>query len=724
MNNLSPIVSIQTNNKTPIVPQPGSNYPPPIEQKEELNISSVWTAVRRRWGIVAGIALVSATYSIATTLTTPPLYQERFRILVEPVSNTGEISKITTGKDAVVPQTDLDYDTQIQVLQNPELIGKAVENLKQSYPQLSYTQIVDGLKISKMGRAKLLEIRYQSTNPAEIQAVLAQLAKIYLDYSLNQRQTNLRQGLRFIEQQMPLSQQRVDRLQKELQQFRQTNNFLDPNTQAEQVNGQVNGLDQQQLALEQALSKARADYANAQGELGAIASLEGNAQYQELVGQLRQIEVEIISQSSRFGEESLKVQALREQQQKLVPLIQQAAQGAVGSQLAGLAIEVQSLEVQQQALAQAKNQTAQSFQPLPGLSRQYADIQRDLQVASESLNRFLTARETLQIQAAQTEIPWQIVEPPTRTNQVISQNAITSVLIGMAGGLAVGVAIVVLLDKLTNTYQSTEELKKRIQLPILGNIPYHPQFQSNPDISTGQSFGGNSMRSLFARLASMATITTPNPMESLQLPAETNTYITSQFVESLRILYSNLELIHPANAKRSIIISSAQPGDGKTTVAVQLALTAAAMGKRVLLVDTDLRQPQVHAQLNLDNSKGLNELITANLPVRNVMQYSDQPPRCRVITAGRSPADPAQILTSAHMRYLAAEFQKNFDLVIYDTPPLVGLADASLLAPFTDGVVLVVGLNKTKQSQFNRALEDLKSAQIPILGIVANHFSV
>ena len=721
MNNLSPIVSIQTNNKTPIVPHSGSNYPPPIEQKEELNISSVWTAIRRRWGIVAGIALVSATYSIITTLTTAPLYQERFRILVEPVSNTGEISKITTGNDAVVPQTELDYDTQIQVLQNPELIGKAIENLKQSYPQLSYTQIVDGLKISKMGRAKLLEVRYQSTNPAEIQAVLAQLAKIYLDYSLNQRQTNLRQGLRFIEQQMPLSQQRVDRLQKELQQFRQTNNFLDPNTQAEQVNGQVNGLDQQQLVLEQSLSKARADYANAQGELGAIASLTDNAQYQELVGQLRQIDVEIISESSRFGEESLKVQALREQQEKLVPLLQQAAQGAIGSQLAGLATEIQSLEVQQQALAQAKNQTAQSFQPLPGLSRQYADIQRDLQVASESLNRFLTARETLQIQAAQTEIPWQIVEPPTQTNQVISQNAITGVLIGIAGGLAVGVVIVVLLDKLTNTYQSTEELKKRTQLPILGNIPCHPQLQPHPDISAGQSFKVTSMRSLFAKLSSMATITAPNPIELLRLPSETNTYITSQFIESLRILYSNLELIHPANAKRSIIISSAQPGDGKTTVAVQLALTAAAMGKRVLLVDTDLRQPQVHTQLNLDNSKGLNELITANLTVRDVMQSSNQLPRCRVITAGKSPADPAQILTSAYMRHLAIEFQKNFDLVIYDTPPLVGLADASLMAPYTDGVLLVVGLSKTKQSQFNRALEDLKSAQIPILGIVANH---
>jgi capsular exopolysaccharide synthesis family protein len=648
-----------------------------------------------------------------TNVTLSPVYQEQFRILVEPVSNDRQISRLTTGNDAVVPQTELDYDTQIQVLQNPELIGQVVKNLKRSYPKLSYTEVLGGLSISKLGRAKLLEVRYKHTDPVQIQAVLTQLAQVYLDYSINQRQTNLRQGLQFIDQQMPLAQLRVDQLQKDLQRFRLTYNFVDPNAQAEAVNGQSTGLEAQQLALDQALVKARADYANAQDELGAIASLNDNPQYQELVGQLRQIEVDIITESSRFGEQSLKMQALREKQSKLLPLLQQAAQGAVGSRLAAIATEIQSLEVQKQALAQTQAQTTEKFRQLPGLSRQYNDLQRDLEVANASLNRFLNARETFQIQAAQTEIPWQIVQPPTQRNQVISQSPTTGVLSGILAGLAAGVVLVVLLDKLTNTYQSTEELKKKTQLPILGSIPPHPQLKENSDHTPVG-------RSLFNRLASMTALTTPNPLEALQLPSESNTYITSQFVESLRILYSNLELTHPSNARRSLIISSAQPGDGKTTIAVQLALTAAAMGKKVLLVDADLRQPTVHTQLNLDNTRGLNEIITANLSVKDVLQTPDHLPRCRVITAGRSPADPAQLLTSAHMRHLANEFQKNFDLVIYDSPPLVGLADASLMAPYTGGILLVVGIGKTKQNQLSRALDDLKSAQIPILGIVAN----
>jgi polysaccharide biosynthesis transport protein len=720
MNNSTPTVVVPNgvpngvhNNIIPIVPTPGSPSSPPPEQNEEFSIASVISAVRRRWGIVAGTAIISAIYSITTNAYVAPTYQERFRILVEPVDNNNQISKLTTGKDAVDPQSGLDYDTQIQVLQNPELIGQVVKNLKRSYPKLSYAKVIEGLKISKPGRAKLLEVRYQSTDPVLIQAVLAQLAQIYLDYSTNQRQTNLRQGMQFVDQQMPLAQLRVDQLQKDLQRFRLTYNFIDPNTQAQQVNGQSSSLEQQQLALDQALVQARANYDNAQNELGAIASLENNPQYQNLVGQLRQIEVEIITESSRFGEQSLRMQALREKQTKLLPLLQQAAQGAVGSRLATIAAEIQSLEVQKQALAQTQAQTTQKFRQLPGLSLQYNELLRDLEFANANLNRFRTARETFQIQAAQTEIPWQIVEPPTRTNQVISQNPTTGVISGILAGLAAGVVLVVLLDKLTNTYQSTEELKKKVQLPILGSIPIHPQLQENSDQTPVN-------RSLFNRLTNLTALTTPNPLEALQISSESNTYVTSQFVESLRILYSNLELTHPSNAKRSLIISSAQPGDGKTTIAVQLALTAAAMGKKVLLVDADLRQPTVHTQLNLENNRGLNEIITANLSVKDVMQTPDQLPRCRVITAGRSPADPAQLLTSAHMRHLANEFQKNFDLVIYDSPPLVGLADASLMAPYTGGILLVVGIGKTKQNQLNRALDDLKSAQIPILGIVAN----
>jgi polysaccharide biosynthesis transport protein len=200
-------------------------------------------------------------------------------------------------------------------------------------------------------------------------------------------------------------------------------------------------------------------------------------------------------------------------------------------------------------------------------------------------------------------------------------------------------------------------------------------------------------------------------------------YGTSSFVEAFRILYTNLQTRNLDQPIRSIIVSSAAPGDGKTTIAVQLAQTIAALGKRVLLVDADLRRPAVHNQLQLQNHQGLFEVVTANLPLREALQHPAHLPLCQVLPAGRFPNDPTQIIASPSMQACMESFLQIADLVIYDAPPLGGLADASILAPHVDGILFVVGLGKTNQTVLNETLENLKIAQVPILGIVCNSLS-
>jgi polysaccharide biosynthesis transport protein len=194
-------------------------------------------------------------------------------------------------------------------------------------------------------------------------------------------------------------------------------------------------------------------------------------------------------------------------------------------------------------------------------------------------------------------------------------------------------------------------------------------------------------------------------------------------VESLRLLYTNLQLRSLNQPVQSIIISSAESGDGKTTIAVQLAQTVAAMGKRVLLVDADLRRPSVHTQLQLENRQGLFEVITAYLPIREALQSLPHLPLCKVLVAGQISSDPTQILASKQMQQYMTAFQQTADLVIYDAPPIANLADASLLVPYTDGILFVIGLGKTNRSILTQTLENLKISQVSILGIVCNSLS-
>lgn len=696
--------------------QPMLQPPPfPEESKGDWNAKRVLGVLKRRWHIVSGIAILVASYMIGGSLSTTSEYQGRFRLLVEPVNGSGDVSKLVSGIDPAT--STLDYETQVQVLQGPELIREVTDTLRSEYPNLDYKSIVSNLKINRLGKTKILEVRFEGTNAERVEAILKQLAKTYLEYSLGRRETYLRQGLQFVEQQLPVNQRQVDQLQQQLQTFRQNNYFYDPNAQAQQMTGQINAIDQQRASIDQAMTVAAADLALLQNENALVTTLNQSSDYQGLIGQLRSIEVQIAQELTRFGPQSLNIRVLQEKRDNLLPFVQQAAQQAVGGKAATLITQMQALQIQRDAIDQAQDQLYRSFQQLPVLSRQFADLQRDLQIATENLNRVLSSRETLKIQASQSEIAWQIVEPPSVT-VIAARDQRQNVLMAIAIGVAAGLATAVLLEQLANNYATVEELKKKVRLPILGQIPFHSKLR-HPQGSR------NVKQAILSRISNVipSPVAPDSDASSEPTSVPNSLYGTSAFVESLRILYTNLQTRSLDQPIHSIIVSSAEPGDGKTTIAVQLAQTVAAMGKRVLLIDADLRRPSVHTQLQLQNHQGLFEVITANLPLQEAFQHPAHLPLCKVLPAGHFPSDPTQILASQRMQECMNKFHQIADLVIYDAPPLGGLADASILAPHTDGILFVVGLGKTNQSVLTETLENLQISQVPILGIVCNSLS-
>ncbi|MFM7424162.1 MAG: CpsD/CapB family tyrosine-protein kinase [Elainella sp.] len=174
------------------------------------------------------------------------------------------------------------------------------------------------------------------------------------------------------------------------------------------------------------------------------------------------------------------------------------------------------------------------------------------------------------------------------------------------------------------------------------------------------------------------------------------------------MLHTNLQFLSTDRPLRSIIISSALPGDGKSTVSINLARTAMILGRRVLLVDADMRRPQVHERMQLENHQGLSNYISSDIPLKSVLQKPISLFELSVLSAGPTPPDPTKLLASRKMQQLMRELEQSFDLIIYDTPPLLGLADASILAQHTDGIVVVARLGKTSRSAVSQALDNLK----------------
>jgi capsular exopolysaccharide synthesis family protein len=678
--------------------------------------------------LIAGVAIAITTTVGVRTLLQTPIYQAEFRVLVGSVTNTNTSQQLLQADQPVQLQSDFDYSTQIEVLRSPELLQLVVKNLQKTYPDISYSSLVENLTISRLQETKILSVSYRDPDPVKIKAVLDQVSKVYLNYSFQERQTSLSKGVQFVEEQLPELRQRVNNLEISLEKFRQRYSLVDPESRGGQLSEFINAIEKQQQEAQTQLTEAQSLYTLLERQLGyrpgqalAASALSESPRYQQLLNRIQEVETQIAVESARFTPNSPNIQALLDKRQNLIPMLNQEAQRILGSnpppgangnltaipldlvrQLVNTANQVQVLQVRTQSLTQAEAILKQNFALIPALARQYTNLQRELKVANDSLNRFLTTRETLEIEAAQKAIPWQLISSTQQPQVPISPNIQRNFMIGAIAGLLLGVGAALLAERLNNVFHSPDDIKDSTRLPLLGIIPFNKKLQQLPaagaigylpQAETGQLFGSK---------------------------RNANQYSASPFLEAFRTLHTNIRLLSSDSPIRSLVISSAVPAEGKSTIATHLAYAAAAMGQRVLLVDADLRRPQVHTRLGLPNLRGLSNAIFSDLNLRSVIQRSPTEENLYVLTAGQLPPDPTKLLSSNKMQHLMERVQAVFDLVIYDAPPFLGLADGSLLATHSDGIVLVVGLGETDRTIVTQALDQLRTASVPVLGIVAN----
>jgi capsular exopolysaccharide synthesis family protein len=671
-----------------------------------LNLSQVLAALRRNIFMIVGVTTVVASAASIKALTDKPIYSAKFEILTQPATAESEvISSIpetltSTEEKTTLPGID---NTTLRVLTSSKVLDPIVTDLKVQYPTLSYKEIVKNLNIATVKDTNILEVSYQSLDPNQVKTVLDSVAKAYITYSLQSKKADIQRGIEFVEAQLPDQRKRVATLQAELQQLRQQHDLIDPTSSGQQLSGQLTSFVQQRLVTQIELQQARALYIDLQNQLvlqpdESVASsvLKDSSRYQSVLDQMLEIDSQIAKDSVVFLEESPNMRILREQRQSLLPLLLQEGQQVQEE----LASRIRELEAQDRALFDTINSLNQQVKQLSVISRQYDDIQRELEIAIENLNQFLVKREALRIDAAQRETPWELLaaagEPIPSSNSVP-----TNLILGTALGLLLGVGAALVLDRLSNVLYTASDIKEITRLPLLGVIPFNKaleELMSEPELIV--SFQQNSRRSDFG--------------------GNFQSYESVVFFEAFRSLYANIRLLSSNKPLQSIVVSSAGPSEGKSIVAIYLAQAAAAMGQRVLLVDSDLRRPRLHYQLGLSNVMGLADLLSADLELEHVIQRSLLEENLFVLTAGPVPADPTRLLSYREMQGAAKTFQDTFDLVIYDVPPLVGFADAYLVADHASGILLVSGLGKLKRPLLEQALEELRLSSIPVLGIVAN----
>ncbi|HEY9652226.1 MAG TPA: polysaccharide biosynthesis tyrosine autokinase [Coleofasciculaceae cyanobacterium] len=714
-------------------------YTPSFSQlgEDKLDLPRILAIARRRAVIIAGVAIAVTSGVVTKVLQQVPNYEGKFQLLVGPASDDNKLERLTgsLSQNAGVQIETIDYETQIQVLWSPQVLSDIVKTIQKRYPDVDYHTLRSKLAIARLGQTKILEVRYQDSDPEKIKFILDQVAEGYVNYSEQEQRGSLQQGLKFVKKQTETLTDKVDKLQKELQTFQQQYNIIDPDSQGKLLTDRFGTIKQQrqdaqtQLVetqrLEQELQSQLAQLGVSTEQAIAASALSEAPRYQALLNELSEIERKIALESARLTEDNPILLSLQDKRNELQSLLQEeaanvfpngassvpdnaeslASPSSLRLELTQKLVEAtnqkQVLEIRNQAMATAEAQINQQLNQLPYIARRYTDLQRQLKVATESLSRFLAAQETLEIQNAQKTPAWQKISAPEKPQLPISPNVPRGIVLGAIAGLLAGAGAAFLVEKLDKVFHSPDELKDSTGLPLLGTIPFAKELKKNHAPATSGSmpdaqnldfgFGGGG-----------------------------HAYSASPLLESFRSLHANLHFLSPDRPIRSLVISSSVPAEGKSTTSTFLAQAAATMGQRVLLIDADLRRPQIHVKTDLPNVWGLSNVISSEINVEDVIQRSSMDDNLFVLTAGQIPPDPIRLLCSKKMQTLVERFREMFDLVIFDAPPMLGLADARLLAAHTDGMVMVVGLGRTDRAVLTQVLYGLKTSNTRVLGVVAN----
>jgi len=708
------------------------------EEEGGLNLGQLLRTIRRKWWLIAGVTLVTTTAAGAKVLLDTLEYNSYLEILIQPLSVETEVianvpETLTSEEDSL---GSLNGDL-VKILASPGVLEPVVEEVKAKYPQfctktvepidlskvenanmLCYNSIISGLElIIPESASSILQVGFIDTDAQMATNILDIISETYLTYSLTSRQADISRGIEFVDKKLPDLRAKVNLLQEQLQNLRLSNDLVDPTSRGSQLSGQMDSFSKQQRDISVELQQNRDIYENLRSQLqrptesASSSALADNPRYQSLLDSLLELDSKIAEESTLYLDSSPDMQVLQEERQNLLQLL--AQQGRQSEQ--EIISRIRELESRDAALQSTIQGLNSDIGTLAGISRDYTDIERELEVATDNLTQFLTKKEALEIDAAQREIPWEIVTPTTAP---IPQpvNLSQNLLLGGLLGLLLGTGLVLLLEQSAGVIRDDEEIRRFTRLPVLGRIPertFDEAFvvKTNATASVRQtnasaSYGGRQG----VGMGSQAVL-------EKQRTGYGYGYDNDPFSESFRSLYTSLRLIDQSQPVQSIAVSSVTPGEGKSTVAIHLAQAAAEMGQKVLLVDADLRSPSLHTYLELSKEKGLTNLFSGESNPAIIQKFTPES-SLYVITAGSIVMEPTRLFSSRSMNQFIEQIEPKFDLVIYDTPPLLGQSDTYIIAAKTDGLLLVTRPGQLKQSALDRAMEQLQIARINVLGLV------
>ncbi|MBD2482366.1 polysaccharide biosynthesis tyrosine autokinase [Planktothrix sp. FACHB-1365] len=698
----------------------------PQDYPEDIDLIKYWLILKRHWLPAAGVACIAIMFSLYSAINTEKTFAAFGKLRLKRLSTTSALvtdagEKISTLD--TLNSKDTPLDTEAEVIRSAPIVEQVIKELnlkdKEGEP-LTYEKVSYKLGVSTIRGTDILGISYESPNPKEAEAIVNKVMELYIKNNILVNRSEAAAARTFISAQLPKKEQELQDAEAGLRNFKEKYNIVNLEEEVKLVVSTIEQLDTQIEQTQVSLDTVTGQIEELQKKLGsssedalARSTLSSSSGVQQVLTKLQEVEDQLALLRTRFLDTSPEIIALENERDALKALLDQRIQTSLGGQKLPsgglqngtleqtLTQQLVTFESQKEGLTQqlASLLTARQKQKerallLPQLEQTQRQLTRQLMDAQNTYEILTNRLQQVRIAENQNVGNAQIISQAIVGKNPVSGSKKTVVIMGVVVGGMLYVVISFLFEILDPSIKTLKEIRNLFsRYTLLGIIPA-PQKKVR---WTG---------------IKIERITSELPVKD-----EPHSLIS----ESYRMLQANLNFISPDRELKVVAVTSIVAKEGKSKVSANLAVAIAQLGKRVLLIDADLRQPRQHHIWDLTdelNPKGLSDVIVSQAEwewaVRTVM------PNLDVLPSGAIPPNSLALLGSKRMNFLVEEFRKNYDFVIFDTPSLLLVADALTLSKVTDGILLVIRPGNIDTISATAAREQLIKSSQTVLGIVVN----
>ncbi|HYC62616.1 MAG TPA: polysaccharide biosynthesis tyrosine autokinase [Thermoanaerobaculia bacterium] len=700
-------------------------------QQHDVHLLHYWNVIRKRWKVALAIVIVVMLGTFLASYFSKPLYVSTIRIQIDRESNTVTIEDIFG-----IAASDQEFlQTQYELLKSRGLALRVVEdhklyNDRELYPPGVAGKtpaevqgikegiaggLLGGITITPVRGTSLVDISYIGGSPRLAQKIAEAWGDSFMRMNIAKKLDAVQQASDFLDRQIAAVQQDLEGSRRELQEYGRTHGIISM--------GEDNSDDVVMSKLEQlnrSLTEAQNAVFQKEAAFGALQRTDAEAiaandeVVQRLTSELSALQREYSEKLSTLKEGHPDMKRLASQIEKARASRSQSVQQSYRKQLESARAEYAAAQAQANSIRSAYNQQRSEAQRLNADSAGYLDLRMAVENKQALLGSLQKQLSETQVAArlrgsASSNIHWvdHAPLPGGRFNLSMKKNLQNAFPLGMI----LGFAAIFFLEYMDRSIKTPEELERLTQFASLGVIPSASSMAAR-QAGYGQEYG--------RALPRLRAVDTGDKSAGVELIPHTDA--RSPVSEAYRAFRTSLLLASAASPK-IIVITSSFAREGKTTTSVNLATVLAQMGKPVLLVDADLRRPRLQKVFTGKMNLGLVNYLAANIPFEDIIQATDVP-NLSVVLSGPIPPNPSELLASDRMKHIIEEVRSKYAYVIFDSPPVLAVTDAIVLAANADGVVLTVHGGQTPRELVQRSSERLRQANIPVLGAILNNLDL